>query len=398
MNILAIIVIGCLTQFASIGVITTAISKLELIDGVGIYSSSVSIANTLGISFTGIVLGGFLRKYQGFRVGFYGPIISAFLIPILIFTDNIYVILTAIFLLSIIIGLDNPNNNSSLNNLIRSDKDKAHFFTKYTTAIQTSLIVSPLLSAAIIVHFGHDFSFLFFLIFYLVTCIPWMISSALRQMKTENGINSTDIWLGYKIILNSAPLKGLTINRILNNLIFTGVIVLIPVMVAKASTSNVQFTVIQNFIFTFISAGFVTNGLISNRVLKNNPSMVSVFSKASTIFAVVSILIAAAFDFNKYSLYVMAAILGWGQFYFRITGMTLGQAITPQEHLGEVILASDTIVRGITAVYSLALLFLVNKYSSFIPLLVFVFIGSIAPIFLTKCSNIYMNKIIKEDE
>ncbi|MDE9544411.1 MFS transporter [Xenorhabdus bovienii] len=398
MNILAIIIIGCLTQFSSIGIISTAISKLELIDSMGIYSSSITIANSLGISFTGVLLGWVLSKYQGFRVGFFGPVISSFLIPILIFTNNIYVVLFAIFMLSIIIGLDNPNNNSSLNKLIKLDKDKAHNFTKYTTAVQTSLIISPLLSAAIIVSFGHNLSFVFFMIFYLVTCVPWILSPELRKMRTNKEVSSTDVWLGYKIISNNAPLKGLTINRILNNLIFTGVIVLIPIMVAKSSVSNDQFTVIQNIILSFISVGFVVNGLISNEVLKNNPKIVSMFSKASTIFAIAAIVIAAIFKFDKYSLYVMAAILGWGQFYFRIAGMTLGQAITPQEHLGEVILASDTIVRGITAMYSVVLLFLVNKFSSFIPLFLFVSIGSIAPFFLAKSAKIYIDKISKEDK
>lgn len=70
MNVLAIIIIGCLTQFSSIGIIATAISELQLIDKSGFFSSSVTIANTPGISFTGIFLGGILSKNQGFSVGF----------------------------------------------------------------------------------------------------------------------------------------------------------------------------------------------------------------------------------------------------------------------------------------------------------------------------------------
>ena len=89
MNIFAIFIIGCLTQFSSIGVIATAISKLELVDSSGALSSYVSIANTVGVSFTGILLGGLLGRFQGFKIGFYAPLISALTIPPLIFTSDI---------------------------------------------------------------------------------------------------------------------------------------------------------------------------------------------------------------------------------------------------------------------------------------------------------------------
>lgn len=396
MNILAIILVGCLTQFSSIGVIATAISKLELVDSSGAFSSSVSIAHTLGISFTGVLLGGLLTRYQGFRIGFFAPFFSSLMIPPLIFTSNIYVILTIVFCLSIIIGLDNPNNNSSLNKLIKDKKDKAHTFTKYTTAMQSSVIVSPLLSAGIVVCFGHDTSFMFFMFFYLLTCLPWLISKELRQLASNKGQRRKSSWAGYKIIVDSPALRGLTISRVLNNLLFTGLIVLIPMMVAKASTTNEQFTFIQNVVLSLISAGFVVNGLVSNNILKNRPALAATFAKLSTLFAAVAIAIAASFGFAQYSLYVMALLIGWGQFYFRISGMTLGQAVTPQEHLGEVILASDTLVRGITAGYSVCLLFLVNTYDSFVPLFVFCVIGAAAPVFLSRSSKIYKDGLASE--
>lgn len=396
MNILAIILVGCLTQFSSIGVIATAISKLELVDSSGAFSSSVSIANTLGISFTGVLLGGLLARYQGFRIGFFAPLFSSLMIPPLIFTSNIYLILTIVFCLSIIIGLDNPNNNSSLNKLIKDKKDKAHTFTKYTTAMQSSVIVSPLLSAGIVVYFGHDISFMFFMIFYLLTCLPWVMSKELRQLASNKEQQSKSSWAGYKIIVDSPALRGLTISRVLNNLLFTGLIVLIPMMVAKASITNEQFTFIQNMVLSLISAGFVVNGLVSNNILKNRPALAATFAKLSTLFAAGAIAIAASFGFVQYSLYVMALLIGWGQFYFRISGMTLGQAVTPQEHLGEVILASDTLVRGITAGYSVCLLFLVNAYDSFVPLFVFCVIGAAAPVFLSKSSKIYKDGLASE--
>lgn len=388
--------VGCLTQFSSIGVIATAISKLELLDSSGAYSSSVSITNTLGISFTGILLGGFLARHQGFKIGFYAPIISSLMILPLIFANSLYVIMTLIFFISIITGLDNPNNNASLNKLIKDKKDKAHSFTKYTTAMQSSVILSPLLSAGIVVYSGHNISFMFFMFFmffYFLTCVPWICCRELRQLASKKEQPRKNLWHGYKIILESPALRGLTISRFLNNLLFTGLIVLIPMMVAKASSSNEQFTFIQNVVMSFISAGFVVNGLVSNKILKQRPMLAATFAKMSTLFAVLAIVATASFGFNEYSLYIMALMTGWGQFYFRISGMTLGQAVTPQDHLGEVILASDTLVRGVTAGYSVFLLYLVNKYDSFAPLFVFCLIGSVAPIFLNHSSKIYRDGI-----
>ena len=393
MKYLPIIFVGCMSQFAGIGVITTAISKLELIDHSGTFSSIVSITNILGISFTGVLLGGVLSKYQGFKVGFYSPIIALIGIIPLALVNNIYIVIVFIFLISIIMGFENPNNNSSLNKLIKEHRKKAHIFTKYTTMIQFSVVLSPIFSAIIIIYCGHNVSFLFFMLFYFSTCLPWILSKDLRNLVFYDTNKNTFSTNGYRIILLNKPLRGLTISRILNNLLFNGIIILIPVMIVKSTHSNSHFTFIQNLVISIISVGFILNGLISNSILKRNPLSASIFSKMSTIFALLAIVIASILQFNEYSLCIMALLLGWGQFYFRVSGMTLGQIATPSDHLAEVILAGDTLVRGITAIYSIILLLLVNYFESFYPLFIFCIIGATAPFFLKNILNVYKTKI-----
>lgn len=270
-------------------------------------------------------------------------------------------------------------------------------FTKYTTIIQTSVIISPILSAWIITRYGHSLSFVFFMLSCLITCIPWLILPDLRKMEIKKERTSIDIWIGYRVILNSASLTGLTINRILNNLLFSGIIVLIPVMVAKGSTNNDEFTVMQNIILSFISAGFVVNGFISNRILKKYPFIAVVFAKLSTLVAMFAIIIAAIFNFHAHALYLMAVLTGAGQFYFRISGMTLGQAVTPKDNLAEVILSSDTVVRGFTAIYSMILLLLVNMFDSLIPFFIFSLPGCMAPFFLSKSARTYTYSLSQEE-
>ena len=382
-----LLVISCsLTQFANIGVISTAISQLEAIDMSGSLSSSVSVVNILGISFAGICLGSILTKLQGFRIGFWGPLVSSLLVLPMLFMNFFYVTLICVFLISINSGLENPNNNSTLNRLIVDPKQKAYIFSKYQTAIQVSIIFSPILSGILILTIGHHFSYLVFIVFYLLSCLSWL---CFRSISSECKGEKKSLFLGYKLIANQRSLRDLTISRILNNFIFTGVIILIPIMAAKSSINNDHFTIIQNFAISTLGLGFVCNGFISNKILKLNPLYTIPFAKSATIIGIIGALLPIIFNYSEYSIYLMTFILGFGQFFFRLSGMTLGQAVTPTDHLGEVILASDTIVRGITAGYTMILLASVQYFASVIPFFIFCILALPAPIFLISSAQVY---------
>ena len=150
MRIIALMFISSLTQFASLGVIATAISQLHSIDASGSLSASVSIANVIGISFAGLFLGSLLNKFQGFSLGFVSPLVSILFVLPLPFIHEYYLILGSVILISIVAGLDNPNNNSTLNKLIVDPKEKAHVFSKYSTISQASVLLSPLLATGLI--------------------------------------------------------------------------------------------------------------------------------------------------------------------------------------------------------------------------------------------------------
>ncbi|WP_375626631.1 hypothetical protein [Bartonella sp. MU37NMGALS] len=152
-------------------------------------------------------------------------------------------------------------------------------------------------------------------------------------------------------------MRFLTINRILNNFLYTGPIVLLPLVLASITSDNIEFTAIQNSIFALSALGFVVNGLISSYYLRKFPSLIRFFVWGTPAFAVIAISFVLYLNFTQYSLYIMVFLLGIGQFYFRVSGITIGQAITPSENLAEVILAGDASVRIITALFSIMLLY-----------------------------------------
>ncbi len=114
-------------------------------------------------------------------------------------------------------------------------------------------------------------------------------------------------------------------------------------------------------------------------------------------FAVIAISFVLYLNFTQYSLYIMGFLLGIGQFYFRVSGITIGQAITPSENLAEVILAGDASVRIITALFSIVLLYAGKFFSFSILYVLCVFIGFCAPLFILHGLSIYIQSLeIKE--
>ncbi|MET3589486.1 hypothetical protein ABID23_000568 [Bartonella silvatica] len=68
--------------------------------------------------------------------------------------------------------------------------------------------------------------------------------------------------IGFRCLWRISALRFLTINRILNNALYTGAIALLPLVLVSITSNNIKFTSIQNSIFSLLVLGFVTNGFI----------------------------------------------------------------------------------------------------------------------------------------
>ena len=116
--------------------------------------------------------------------------------------------------------------------------------------------------------------------------------------------------------------------------------------------------------------------------------------RSSSVIAFTAIIL-YVFTQSIITLFIMGFIAGIGQFLFRISGMTLGQAITPEDKLSEVILAGDTIVRGVTAIYSMLFIILMNHFNNNPLILFFIgFLGLAAPFYLCEACIIYKKQNI----
>ncbi|WP_375705038.1 MFS transporter [Bartonella sp. AA86SXKL] len=394
-------VIGCLTSFCASGVLSIGLSLLQFQDTTGEASATLNVVNLIAIGIAGLCLGNVLAYYQGFIIGFYSQIICACLLSFLLFMNNPVLILFVFFLLALLMGADNPNNNSALNQLVPAPKQKAGIFAFYTSCCQFFVIISPLLIYFIIAHLGHKIAIAFIVFIYLLNACLWFRIKSIQQLNRAKELlkkpSQKAYGVGFRCLWRISALRFLTINRILNNSLYTGTIVLLPLVLASITSDNIKFTAIQNSIFAFSALGFVINGLISSYYLRKFPSLIRFFVWGAPAFAVIAISFVLYLNFTQYSLYIMGFLLGIGQFYFRISGITIGQAITPSENLAEVILAGDASVRIITALFSIVLLYAGNFFSFSILYILCVFIGFCAPLFILHGLSIYIQSLkIKE--
>nr|WP_275064665.1 MFS transporter [Bartonella sp. AU55XJBT] len=395
------ILIGCLTSFCASGVLSIGLSLLQLQDKTGQASAALNVINLIAIGIAGFCLGNVLVRYQGFIIGFYSQIICAGLLSFLLFINNSVLILFVFFLLALLMGADNPNNNTALNKLIPDPKQKASIFAFYTSCCQFFIIVSPLLIYFIIAHFGHKIAIAFVVFVYLLNAGLWFHIKSIQQINKikEPSKEATQraYGAGFKYLWRISALRFLTINRILNNFLYTGALVLLPLILSSITSDNIQFTAIQNFIFALLALGFVINGFVSSYYLRKFPSLIRVFVWGAPAFAIIAISFVLYLNFTQYSLYIMGFLLGIGQFYFRVSGITIGQAVTPSDNLAEVILIGDASVRIITALFSIVLLYAANFFPFSTLYGLCIFIGFCAPLFILQGLSIYLKSLeIKE--
>lgn len=376
------------SQVAMLGIVYTYISELQTIDTTGELSSYVSSVHLAGVSFAGLVFGQILRRYQGVAIGVASPLLSVMLVGLIFFVPHYLFVFGVIFLLAMISGLDSPNNSATLNALIPNQGEKAHIFAKVTMVSQIFVVATPLLVSFLVIHYGHAVSYGVLVAFYILTALPWLFLSKQKIPICKNSEQS-HMMSGFILIWNIRALRDLTISRILNNWIFTGLIVTLPFVVSAMSDDNHEFTRIQNFAISCMSMGFIVNGFMSGVVLKKYPLVMTIFAQLASGLAFVAVAVVLMYPQSPIMVYMAMFILGVGQCFFRLSGMTLGQSVTPEKDLADVILAGDTLVRVLTLVYSLILIYLISWTNSYAALFIFSAVGVLAVFFVRKANAIY---------
>jgi len=341
----------------------------------GIASSSIQLVQYLGIACVGFFGGMILQKWSSVTLGIVGPVMSAFIVfyfatcDVIPFTTG----LIGIFLIFLLNGIDHPNNLRFFNQIVdKSNKLKFFSFTESMAA--TLQVVSPIIAGMIIAHMGVKACFFIDGCTYLISALPWFIVSLKQRKKIENDLpKESNAFIGFSCIFKNQEIRSLTISRLLNNLAYVTCTTAIPLIIAIIANKNEEiFTFHLAVTNSFISAGFIGTGVLVGSLSKKNQGVVSLVYLTPFIGIVSSILLVSSIKFHSL-LYLSACLLGIGTYCFRISGMTLGQAYTPPNILGSVIIAGDTIVRGWSFLVSASTLAIFEIYPALYPTLGFSF-------------------------
>jgi hypothetical protein len=186
----------------------------------------------------------------------------------------------------------------------------------------------------------------------------------------------------------------------LNNLAYVGWTTSLPLLLARLAKGNSNlFATDQGISMTLVSLGFLSSSLLGGFLGSKKP-LISLFVWAASFLGFFSVLLLGTSLLFETSLYLSAFLSGVGTYCFRISGMTLGQAFTPPEDLGSVIIAGDALVRGWSFLVSLLVIgaFQIHNYFNMHELLLILCITFLpglslfAPFLLTEMTKIFVER------
>lgn len=364
------------------------------IDVSGTYSSLLQIAALFGIVATGFFGGSLIGKMTSKMIGWLMPVLSASVLLNLLFLEiTLYQGLAAIFILSCLYGIEHPNNIRILNQLVVKEK-KASVFSFYQTISQAVTMFSPLIASFIIAKVGIKFCIAVDIATCLMSALIW-ISFPIKERMNKDRSQSVCAWEGYRLLVNNPHIRNLNISRIINNISFITFSVGLPIFIANLVKGDaVYFAALQGYTTSATAIAFVIAGCFGTVLLKKYPGNIGVLTTlASTLgfFAVVF----EYFASTSQMIIFAAIMLGVGQFCFRISGITLGQSVTPPEHLGQVIIAGDTIVRLSSFLFALFVpdLIYLSYKTSFLQIIAVASLTLYAPFLLRNVARAYREKL-----
>jgi len=248
-----------------------------------------------------------------------------------------------IFLIS---GIDHPNNLRFFNEVIAEKKKMKFFSIKEGTTYFIGLI-TPVLAAFIIKYWGSRTCFLIDGGTYVLSCLPWLILKKNQQtVKLLPEKKVVNWFIGFKLLIKDQNIRILNISRLLNNLAYVTWTTSLPLLIARIANRDTDlFAQKQGLSVSLVSGGFLLASLLGTLFAKHQKLMTMIVW-GSSLLGFSSVVLLALALFKSEILYISAFLLGVGTYCFRISGMTLGQAFTPEKVLGSVIVAGDTVVRG----------------------------------------------------
>ena|GEM_PF-4500548 len=349
-----------LTAFSVGGteILTLAVMMEQLkLDDSGVMSAMVYICSLIGVALMGLFGSTLLRALTGRSIGIGSGMGCAALCIIAINAGGIWAGLLLTGLISFLGALSSPNITSTLSQLLGADR--ARGMARYQSFSVAIAVGSPMIGAVMISLGLTSWALVLASVMHLVAVAPWLrITPPLHLQKAE----STSFWrnasIGYQCIFSIRALALMTASRLLNNLLYVGLPVCLPLIIGAMRLTATEAAWTQASGISALRLGALCSGIVLAFALSKKEALARFLPMQAVACGLVAVaLLCVARD----PMIVIAACgaAGLGQFAFRLSGTTFGPAVTPPHQLAHVILAGDTIVRFFSAAYGTTLVSIV---------------------------------------
>ncbi|PCQ20673.1 MFS transporter [Mammaliicoccus sciuri] len=355
--------------------------ELYKFDSSGERSSLINVLFLIGVSLVGLFGGTLLNKYKGAKISIISSILTivSTLLFIVLKDYSIYSFYVFTFLIALSNGFDLPNSNATLP-LINNDKESLNKqFSLYQTLEQTFNIVLPLLIVIILKIASFDLIYALCLVLNIIGLVPWFIFDKIlpKNVQSKGNNKFSDVFTGYKIVLNNINLLLLNINRLFVSLIFTIIAVALPFFIGYLAKGDIQHaSFLRNYFASISGILFTVLGIIFTIYFMKNQYTIKIMAYCTSLIGISGYLIFYIFK-SDISLFILAACIGIGQYFGRISMISLGQRLTPTDDLAVTILAGDTITRIFSMFVNVLAIFLLSNFKDniFDITLIFVILG-----------------------
>ncbi|MFC6841328.1 MFS transporter [Xanthomonas theicola] len=372
------------TQIGHLAIIT----RLFELDPSGHLSSNVMIFNLLGVAVFGLSAGWALQKISAFNAGVAAPLAAAAL--------SLYLsergqpsgleCLGVAFVQAFVAALAQPNLMRFLHSRLEHAQ-RTSFFSFFQSAQQIGLLIAQLAGVLLIQQLGYRWCFLITAATHLLAAASW---TGMRGGGDARPYASgkTGFLQGYRLILSHPEIRGLTLFRCVNHLAYTTFNVALPLWVAASVAGSSRLpTDLLGQALMLTTASMIAASLLGGTALRRWPQWIGSFPWISSVLGVLSVIVAAAAGGAR-GLLLGSLLLGVGLYFFRLCGIVIGAAITPNWAMGPVIVAGDTLNRTGSFLISLVVPGLAAVATPLPLLIPFAMLALLSPLLTRKAADI----------
>ncbi len=362
----------CLGQFVYMTLTNYSSVSLFEQDKTGFYSSYFQLAQYLGIILVGFFGGKIIIKFKPQNFMRMLLFFLYFNIVTIYFLDHVSIYLFFGGFLSFIDALSHPNYLRCYYDNLKNDEIKK-FFSWQQFIWQCINITTYYLLPKIYKIFSKEQVILMAIAILVLIFFLWP-EIKLKEKK------ETSSFEGYQVLVKNEDVRGMTLHRLMNQIIFGFFYIGLPVLLAPYAQEGESYAHYYSTFYIFFSIGFLFLALSQNFYFFNK-KVVGFFSKLLS-FSLFFCFVGIFFPHLIKILPLLGLFLGISQFCQRMLIILLGREFTPRESLTSVIIAGDTISRISSVLVGRLSLFLIKQ--SFFLKLGFLVIPLLSPIFLKK--------------